>query len=573
MNTGTPWARALERIKFPTYFKGLLTAIAVVVIAFSYYFVTNEAQQQATARAQENLRAVTFALAQHIEQTLEQADQISRVMRRSYVEGGNYRDLTRSIYRELDPILYPQLGFINNKGLYVFGTLPDFKPIDLGDRKHFRIHADTTGEDALYVSTPLLGRASKKLTLQLTRRMDAANGDFMGVTVVSINPEQFTSVYRKLIGKDGLITLSGFDGINRIRVDTSGFAFGQDLNNTPWFKTVISKDHGFIDIVSAVDGKHRLTAFQQLPSRRLFVTVGQPYDEIAANYLPSYHRYLPWLTGFLILTLLTLFGLSVRTQNLNRRLNIANAALSNSMSVAFDAVEAKNRFLASVSHELRTPLHGILGHSELLSLEELPVDAQESATSIFRSASHLLQIVNQLLDISKADSGNQEMKIEPVGLRAAIEEMMTLHIVTANRTGTTLTLDIATNVPEQVNTDATALKRVMHNLIANALKFTKAGAVKIRVGATASHIRFEVSDTGIGISPENQRRLFTNYTQVHDFETRETPGTGLGLALARSLVELLGGNIGVESLLGQGSTFWFTIPRENTTMSATKAPL
>jgi len=161
MNTGTPWARALERIKYPTYFKGLLTAIAVVVIAFSYYFVTNDAQKQATARAQENLRAVTFALARHIEQTLEQADQISRVMRRSYVEGGNYRDLTRSIYRELDPILYPQLGFINNKGLYVFGTLPDFKPINLGDRKHFRIHADTTGEDALYVSTPLLGRASK----------------------------------------------------------------------------------------------------------------------------------------------------------------------------------------------------------------------------------------------------------------------------------------------------------------------------------------------------------------------------------------------------------------------------
>jgi two-component system, sensor histidine kinase and response regulator len=206
----------------------------------------------------------------------------------------------------------------------------------------------------------------------------------------------------------------------------------------------------------------------------------------------------------------------------------------------------------------------------LLSLEELPVDAQESATAIFRSASHLLKIVNQLLDISKADSGNQELKIEPVAIRAAIEEMMTLHIVTANRSGTTLALDIAANVPGQAHTDATALKRIMHNLIANALQFTKAGAIQIRVGATASHIRFEVSDTGIGISPENQRRLFTNYTQVHDFETRETAGTGLGLALARSLVELLGGNIGVDSVLGRGSTFWFTIPGENTTMSADK---
>lgn len=553
----------------PTCLKGLLTAVAIIVVALSHYFAANEAQTQATARARENLHAVTFALAQHIERTFDEADQISRMMRRSYIEGGNYRELTRSIYRELNPVLYPQLGFIDSKGLYVFGTLPDFKPIDLADRKHFRIHADTRGDDFLYISTPLLGRASKKLTLQLSRRMDSASGEFLGVAVVSINPEQFTAVYRELIGKDGVISLAGVDGINRIRVDKSGFTFGHDISRFNWFQMIIAQNHGFVDVTSTIDNKYRMTAFQHLPGRGLFVTVGLPYDDIASNYLPAYHRYLPLLTGFLILTLLTLFGLSLRTQSLNQRLKTSNDALSNSMRVAFDAIEAKNRFLASVSHELRTPLHGILGHSELLALEDLPVDAQDSATAIFRSASHLLQIVNQLLDISKADSGKQELRLEPVTLRAIIDEMMNLHVVTANRTGTTLTCDIGESVPEQVQTDATALKRILHNLIDNALKFTKAGAVKICVGATASHVRFEVADTGIGISAENQLKIFTNYTQVHDFETREASGTGLGLALARSLVELLGGSIGVNSVLGEGSTFWFTIPRENN-MSVTE---
>ena len=543
--------------------RGILTLLAVLTIVTGYYFFDKDARNGALARAEENLQSVAYALSVHVDRALEQADQINRVMRRHYIDGTGYQVAAKTLYKELDPTLYPQLGIIDAKGIYVYGTTPGFKPVDLSDRKHFRVHADGKGDDFLYISPPVLGRVSGKLTLQLSRRIDSKTGKFLGVSVVSINPEQFTTVYRELIGKDGIITLTGMDGINRIRVDSEGFRYGQDLSKTPWFKSVLEEESGFLDVISTVDGQRRLTAFRQITSRRLFVTVGMPYKDIEQNYLPVYHRFLPWITVFLVLVLLILYYMTLKTQLLNKRLQIANSTLAQSVETANEATSAKSRFLSSVSHELRTPLHGILGHAELMSLEDLPPSAKESAGSIFQSAQHLLRIVNQLLDISKTENGSQELELRDVEIRAIVDEVIRLHNSTANRLGTTLVCQVADRVPAFLHTDATALKRILHNLVDNGLKFTKAGVVRVAVDCDDEYVRFEVTDSGIGISPSNQRKLFTNYTQVHEFDTREVTGTGLGLAMTRSLVELLDGEIGINSEVGKGSTFWFLLPRRS----------
>jgi signal transduction histidine kinase len=139
-------------------------------------------------------------------------------------------------------------------------------------------------------------------------------------------------------------------------------------------------------------------------------------------------------------------------------------------------------------------------------------------------------------------------------------EVIALHKSTAQQSGSTLTCTIDDRVPSLLNTDVTAFKRILHNLIDNGLKFTKAGAVQVDVSRNGELVRFAVTDSGIGISPKNQKKLFVNYAQVHEFETREVTGTGLGLALTRSLVQLLGGNIEVQSSVGKGSTFWFNLP-------------
>ena len=165
-----------------------------------------------------------------------------------------------------------------------------------------------------------------------------------------------------------------------------------------------------------------------------------------------------------------------------------------------------------------------------------------------------------MLDIAKSESGEQQLDFLDVEIRTAVMEVITLHQIAAQQRGSTITCTIDDSVPSLLNTDVTALKRILHNLLDNGLKFSKAGPVQVEVSRNGEFIRFAVTDSGVGISPKNQKKLFVNYVQVHEFETREVGGTGLGLALTRSLVELLGGNIGVQSSVGKGSTFWFNLP-------------
>ena len=544
---------------FVLWLKAAATLIAIAAVVASYFALLDNARVQARARAEENMRSVSFALAQHIERTIDQADQIGRVMRLQYVRGEAFASFAR-LYKEIDPDLYTQLALIDQTGFSVFSTLPGSKPVDLSDRKHFRVHADGDGKDFLYISEPLVGRVSKKLTLELSRRVDSAAGKFLGVTVISINPEEFTSVYRRLVGDSGVVALTGFDGITRIRVDKNGFTFGQDTSKLPWFGSVLASDHGFAEIEGSVDGLRRLMAFQQIPKLSMYVTVQLSFAEIESKYLGGYVSYLPATAGLIILILLLLFFLSVRMQRLNERLARSNIDLTTSMALAKQAEESKPQFFANISHELRTPLHGILGHSQLLTLETLPEDAMESAESIHQSAKHLLEIVNQVLDLSKAESGVQLAEMSQVTVRAVFDEVVKLHAADAAQRGLALNLHVDPEVPELVVTDATLLKQILHNLVSNALKFTDKGSVSVRVVVNAAHLLVEVKDTGRGISVEDQGRVFNSYTQVQQFETRTIRGTGLGLSLARQLASLLGGEIGLSSLAGEGSIFWLTLP-------------
>ena len=541
------------------WLKTAATLIAIAAVVASYFALLDNARVQARARAEENMRSVSFALAQHIERTIDQADQIGRVMRLQYVRGEKFASFAR-LYKEIDPDLYTQFALIDQTGVSVFSTVPGSKPVDLSDRKHFRVHADGDGRDFLYISEPLVGRVSKKLTLQLSRRVDSLAGKFLGVTVISINPEEFTSVYRRLVGDSGVVTLTGFDGITRIRVDKNGFTFGQNTSKLPWFGSVLASDHGFAEIEGSVDGLRRLMAFQQIPKLSLYVTVQLSFAEMESKYLGGYVSYVPATAALIILILLLLFFLSVRTQVLNRRLARSNIDLTRSIALAKQAEESKTQFFANISHELRTPLHGILGHSQLLTLETLPEEAMESAESIHQNAKHLLEIVNDVLDLSKAELGVQLAEMSQVTVRAVFDEVVKLHAADAAQRGLALNLHVDPEVPELVFTDATLLKQILHNLVSNALKFTDKGSVSVRVVVNAAHLLVEVKDTGRGISVEDQGRVFNSYTQVQQFETRTIRGTGLGLSLARQLASLLGGEIGLSSRVGEGSIFWLTLP-------------
>jgi signal transduction histidine kinase len=223
----------------------------------------------------------------------------------------------------------------------------------------------------------------------------------------------------------------------------------------------------------------------------------------------------------------------------------------------------KSEFLASMSHELRTPLNAIIGFSEVLQermFGELNAKQAEYVGDIVASGRHLLALINDILDLSKIEAGRMELQLVPFSLPASIEDTLTLVRERAARQGIALELDVHERVDEVV-ADERKIKQVLLNLLSNAVKFTPAGGrVGVRVALADGMVEIAVRDSGIGIAPQDQEAIFEEFRQVGADEARKREGTGLGLALARRFVELHGGKIWVESAVGRGSTFTFTLP-------------
>lgn len=232
------------------------------------------------------------------------------------------------------------------------------------------------------------------------------------------------------------------------------------------------------------------------------------------------------------------------------------------------ANRAKSDFLAIMSHEIRTPLNGVIGSVDLMLETPLTQLQREHMATAKVSAEALHEVINDILDFSKIEAGKLELHSEMFDLRKPLVDVLRIVMPRALEKDIELVLGIASDVPSIIEGDSDRLKQILLNLISNAVKFSDGGHVHVKVTRDAQGVaadgrlwlRFDVSDTGIGISPEAQTRLFEQFTQADSSTTRRFGGTGLGLAICRRMVELMGGRIGVNSQMGQGSTFWFDLP-------------
>jgi signal transduction histidine kinase/CheY-like chemotaxis protein len=448
-----------------------------------------------------------------------------------------------------------QAAIIDKNGLMIATSIPGTLPgLDLSDREHFKVQAQRS-IDELFISKPVLGRASKKWSIQLTRRITMPNGEFGGVVVLSLDPGYLAKFYESIdVGERSIVALIGTDGIVRAVGSKGPSVTSEPVAAGKLLDLFAQSKVGHYREKSQFDGVERMFVYREARGYPLVVAVGLAEDEVFRAYKQNR------TIEIAVASLLTLWLLGVALL-----MSRYQRVLAKARDAAEAGTRARSEFLAMMSHEIRTPMNGVIGMAELLLETGLSPEQLPYAKTMRTSAEHLMQIINDVLDFSKLEADRVEIERIEFDLHDLVHNTVGALTAHAKAKGLLLSAQIGGDVPRCVIGDPMRLRQLLLNLASNGLKFTKAGQVSVTVGTDQKHsssltrLVFTVADTGIGIPEDAIPLLFREFSQLDSSIARQFGGTGLGLAICKRLVDLMDGSITVESQVGKGTTFRFAI--------------
>ncbi|MES2317167.1 MAG: ATP-binding protein [Pseudomonadota bacterium] len=500
---------------------------------------------------------------------------------------GNYNPAELNAYMLRHRTATPELDglWVSNRDGWIHeGTrVTAGKPIDIRDREYFRRQAQqhATG---LVLSKPVMGRVTKEWSILMSRRINQPDGGFAGIALGSLPfVKEFNGIFSTLdVGSNGVLSLRDEQLTTILRYPSKGTPAAQigarDISAEA--RAAVAKEPlgGSYRALSKVDGIERIFSYRKIGPYPWYIIVGISIDDTLVPWKREVGLLAAILLFFCLASIFFALNILQRTEEMfsldlmekrNESLEELVKERTAQLEVEKLAAEAANRtksiFLGNMSHELRTPLNAVIGFSQLMtSSANLSDEEKVNAGIILRSGQHLLILINDILELTKIEAGRASLNKSSVNLSIMLHEVVDMISIGAKQAGLVLTLNCE-GLPMAVSCDGVKLRQVLLNLLANAVKFTEHGSVTLDVHARQieAHLcalTFAVHDSGIGIRKDDLDRIFEPFVQSDNALAKV--GTGLGLTISRDFVDMMGGSLQVDSELGAGSIFHFTLELE-----------
>ncbi len=565
--------RLLARLKPSNIVRvsAMLSALAILTVALVDVVIRRDS---ALEDAERNMRVMSSMMSEQVARTFEAIDRTlqAAIEARSEYELHGPKELPAP-FQTLTAIrggssIVKVLSWIDETGERIHTSFDEMPPpLNVSAQEHFTVHL-ARPDAGLYTGRPFRSVIDNAWVLLVSRRFVRPDGSFGGIVQGSLDIDYFSRTYDQMnIGHGVAVALYRRDGTVIARSPDPYRHIGTTIAGAPLFAFLSGGDKsGTMRGILAGDDAgmgRRLLAYHHVPGQPMTVAIAVGETRVLGRWSRS--LYLAGASAIALALLVTIAGfLFARNLARNERQQVALLAANQmaraAQESALRASQAKTNFLASMSHELRTPLNSVIGFGQILAMDPTLTEKQrDRAETILKGGHHLLNLVNEVLDMAGIEAGKLRLALEPIDPGHQLADVHKAMAPLARQHGVRLELTIAHSLPE-IRADLLRLRQVLLNLVSNAIKYNRTGGTATLSAALVdNHVRFSVADTGRGIDLERQVELFQPFARL-GAEHSEIEGTGLGLSLARQLVDAMQGRIGFESTPGRGSLFWIDLP-------------